>query len=216
MSLLSIDLAQTPVATAVDLVERRLADLNRDLLPLEVPPAAKVFQVGAHLFAETPAPTVSVTAAQVPATLPDFSKAVTRPVGVGNLQVVRQELVGYRAGDISHIENVLEGELLRRVTTRDELSELTVTEEMTSSQAQERDQQSTDRNELASETQKEAGRSSSTAGAGMTATEYGKLVENSKTNFARSVSSRAVESVTQAVRTQRVQRRARCRRTRYP
>jgi len=205
MSQLSIALAETPVATAVDLVGRRLAVLNDELLPIEVPAAAKVFQVGAHLFAETTAPMVTL-ADEVPAPLPDFSKAVTRPVGVGNLQVVRQELVGYRAGDISHIENVLEGELLRRVTTRDELSELTLTEETTSTQAQERDQQSTDRNELATETQKEAGHQSSTAGAGRSSTEYGRLVENSKTNFARSVSSRAVESVTQEVRTQRVQR----------
>ena len=29
---------------------------------------------------------------------PDFSYAITRPVGIGNLQVVRQELIGYEAG----------------------------------------------------------------------------------------------------------------------
>jgi hypothetical protein len=37
---------------------------------------------------------------------------ITRPIGIGDLQVVRQELIGYEAGEISHIENVLEGELL--------------------------------------------------------------------------------------------------------
>jgi hypothetical protein len=214
LSALSVDLAQTPVGTAVAAVRRRLTELNAELLPLEVQSAARVFRVGAHMFAEaTPvvplaaeATPVVTLAADVPLPVPDFSHAVTRPVGVGNLQVVRQELVGYRAGDISHIENVLEGEVLRRSTHREELTEVTVTEETVSTQAQERDQQSTDRNELTTETQQEAGRQSSTAGGGMSSSDYGKLVENNKTNFAQTVTARAVESVTQVVRKQRVQR----------
>jgi hypothetical protein len=114
--------------------------------------------------------------------------------------------VGYEAGEISHIENVLVGELLRRTTTREELSEQTLTEEVVSVVAQERDQQSTDRNELTTETQREASRQTSTSEPGMSSTDYGRLVENSKSNFARTVSARAVDSVTQTVRTQRVQR----------
>jgi hypothetical protein len=201
---LRIDLADASIDAAIEAVGRRLTKLNQEVLPLEVPTAAKVFRVGGHLFAET-APMMSL-ADEAPVEMPDFSQAVTRPVGIGNLQVVRQELVGYRPGDISHIENVLEGELMRRSTRREEVSETILTEETITTQAQERDQQSTDRNELASETQKESGRQSSTSGEGMTASDYGRLVENSKTNFAQTVVSKSVESLTQQVRRQRVQR----------
>ena len=205
MDSLRIDLADTSVEAAVEAVGRRLTQLNQEVLPLEVPTAAKVFRVGGHLFAET-APMMTLAAESLPRPMPDFSHAVTRPVGIGNLQVVRQELVGYRPGDISHIENVLEGELMRRDTRREEVSETILTEETITTQAEERDQQSTDRNELASETQKESGRQSSTSGEGMTASDYGRLVENSKTNFAQTVVSKSVESLTQQVRRQRVQR----------
>ena len=40
----------------------------------------------------------------------------------------------------------------------------------------------------------------------MTASDYGRLVENSKTNFAQTVVSKSVESLTQQVRRQRIQR----------
>ena len=68
-------------------------------------------------------PTTTTLMDEVPPPAPDFSKAVTRPVGVGNLQVVRQEIIGYRPGEISHIENVLEGEMLHRRTRRHEFVE---------------------------------------------------------------------------------------------
>lgn len=207
LSHLSIDLATTPLPSAVELVSRRLTTLGAVLLPAETPQPATVFQVGAHLFAEAPTPLLDqVEPPQVAAGELDFSKAVTRPVGYGNLQVVRQELVGYEPGEISHIENVLTGELLRRTTTREELSEQTLADEIISVVAQERDQQSTDRNELTTETQREASKQTTTSQPGMSSTDYGRLVENSKSNFARTVSARAVESVTQTVRTQRVAR----------
>jgi hypothetical protein len=131
---------------------------------------------------------------------------ITRPVGVGDLQVVRQELVGYEAGEVSHIENALEGELLRRSTRREEVNELTVTEETDTSQIQERDQQSTSRSELSNEAQKEAGQQTTSVKDQTTSTDYGKLVENSKSDFAQSVTNKAVNTVTQMVKQQRVQR----------
>ena len=132
--------------------------------------------------------------------------AITRPIGVGDLQVVRQELIGYEAGEISHIENVLDGELLRRSTRREEINELTITQETETTQVDERDQQSTSRNELSSETQKESGQQTVSVKDQTTSTDYGKLVENSKTNYARSVTDRAVNTLTQRVKLQRVQR----------
>jgi hypothetical protein len=132
--------------------------------------------------------------------------AITRPIGIGDLLVVRQELIGYEAGEVSHIENVLEGELLRRSTRREEVNELTITQETDTTQVEERDQQSTSRNELSTEAQKESGQQSVSVKDQTTSTEYGKLVENSKTNYARSVTDRAVNTLTQMVKLQRVQR----------
>jgi hypothetical protein len=134
------------------------------------------------------------------------SAIITRPIGIGDLQVVRQELIGYEVRDISHIENVLEGELLRRSTRREEVNELTITQETDTTQVEERDQQSTSRNELSTEAQKEAGQQTVSVKDQTTSTDYGKLVENSKTNYARSVTDRAVNTLTQMVKLQRVQR----------
>lgn len=131
---------------------------------------------------------------------------ITRPIGMGDLLVVRQELIGYQPGDISHIENVLEGELMRRSTRREEINELTTSQETDTTQVEERDQQSTSRNELSSEAQKESGQQTVSVRDQTTSTDYGKLVENSKTNYARSVTDRAVNTLTQMVKLQRVQR----------
>jgi hypothetical protein len=200
---LRIDPATTPIGQAIDAVRRRWVDVSREVLPHVVPSALPVYRVGAQVFAVRSLPTT--TSAATPPQ-PDFSKAITRPVGYGNLQVVRQELIGYEAGEVSHIENVLEGELLKHATRRTEVNELTITTETESSQSQERDQQSTVRNELATEAQKEAGQQTTSVDDQTTSTTYGKLVENSKSNYARSVTDRAVNTVSQMVREQRVQR----------
>ena len=64
MDLLRIDLADASVEAAVEAVGRRLTQLNQEVLPLEVPTAAKVFRVGGHLFAET-APMVTLADARL-------------------------------------------------------------------------------------------------------------------------------------------------------
>jgi hypothetical protein len=206
LSALPVDPLREPLEEVVGVVTRRLKELNAELLPLEAPAPARIFRVGAHLFAERTGLELQPREVLPAAPPPDFSHAVTRPIGVGNLQVVRQELLGYEAGDISHIENVLEGELLRRSTRREEVSELTLTEEAETTQTEERDQQSTNRNELASASHKEAGTQTSSWSEAMIASDYGKLVENSKSNFAQSTTARAVDSLSRRVRRQRVER----------
>ncbi len=197
---LSLDVTAAPLEQVVGAVKQQWIKADQELLPAIAPRPTKVYRLGANVFA------VSDSPADVPAPAADFSFAVTRPVGVGNLQVVRQELIGYRAGEISHIENVLEGELLKRSTRREEVSEVVLTDETVSSQSQERDQQSTTRNELAAETQRESGRQSATTSELTSSSSYGKLVENSKSNYAQSTTSRAVDTVVSMVKQQRVQR----------
>ncbi len=203
---LGIELSEQPLATSLDRIDQRLTSLNEQLLPHDVTTATKVFQLGGHLFAEAGPPTVSTGAVE---TVPDFTKSVTRPVGYGNLQVVRQELLGYEAGEISHIENVLPHEYLTRSNDRTEFTETTDSSETLSTRASERDQQSTDRSELATEAHREAGHQTTSSGPGLTSAEYGKLVENKKSRFAQTVVARSIDSVSQQVRSQRMIRESR-------
>lgn len=70
------------------------------------------------------------------------------PVGVGDLKVVKQWLLGYKVGEISHIDNVLLGETKSRVHRHLEKTEDVFT--LTSEQQEEttRDTQTTDRFEI--------------------------------------------------------------------
>lgn len=202
--------ATASFGNVVDVVRRRWLDVSQEVEPYKVPQPARIYRVGLHLFAlSDPAPLAAKIVAPPTEDAPDFSHAITRPVGIGNLQVVRQELVGYEAAEVSHIENVMPGELMRRVVFREETNELMLTEETTTTKSEERDQQSTQRNELSTEAQKEASQQSVATQDQTTTTNYGRLVENSKSNYARSVTDRAVNTLTQMVRTERVQREKR-------
>ena len=201
----SIDLQRAPVSHVIASIKRQWQQVSRQLAPEQIPSPTPVFRLGVHLFTVQSATANSPSQPTTPlSTL--FRHAITRPVGIGDLQVVRQELLGYEAGEISHIENVLEGELLRRSTRREEVNELTITQETDTTQVEERDQQSTSRNELSTEAQKEATHQTTSVKDQTTSNDYGKLVDNSKTNYARSVTDRAVNTLTQMVKLQRVQR----------
>ena len=130
---LGADPASAPAKRVIGAVKRGWITSAQEYLPATVAAPSKVFRVGANVFAVSSATAALPGAA--PPTAPDFSHAITRPVGIGNLLVVRQELVGYEAKEISHIENVLEGELLRRSTRREETNELTITQETETTQA---------------------------------------------------------------------------------
>lgn len=195
------DASTASVIDVVEAIKRRWVAVSAELEPDGGAAPARVYRLGLRLFAVQEDLAV---AADPP--VPDFSHAITRPVGIGDLQVVRQELVGYEPAEISHIENVLPGELLNRTTSREETTELILIEETETTQSEERDTQSTQRNELATETQQEAGQQSSSTSDQTSTSNYGRLVENSKTNYARSVTDRAVNKVSQSVRRQRIQR----------
>lgn len=200
-----IDAERAPVADVVASIKRRWQEVSRELAPQQVPAPVPVFRVGTQLFGLDSTPRVAALM-DAPDLSEAFGKAITRPVGMGDLLVVRQELIGYEPGAVSHVENVLQHELMRRSTRRELETELTITQELTNTQSEERDQQSTSRNELATEAQKEASRQATAVQGTTTTTEYGRLVENSKTNYARSVTDRAVSAVSQTARQQRVQR----------
>lgn len=74
-----------------------------------------------------------------------------REIGVGDLKVVRQRLVAYRPGEISHIHNVLKGESKTRDHKRTESSEDTFSFTETTDEETTRDVQTTQRFELKTE-----------------------------------------------------------------
>jgi hypothetical protein len=74
------------------------------------------------------------------------------PAGVGQLLVVRQQLVAYRKGEISHVENVLAGETRTREHTRSITTETIFETEIETERTEERDLETTDRFQLSSET----------------------------------------------------------------
>ncbi|MDX2417225.1 MAG: hypothetical protein QNK19_07175 [Xanthomonadales bacterium] len=74
------------------------------------------------------------------------------PSGVGQLLVVRQQLLGYKKGEISHVENVLAGEIRVREHARSITTETIFETEIETERTEERDLETTDRFQLSSET----------------------------------------------------------------
>jgi hypothetical protein len=187
---------------AVEKVRAGLIEASQQLRPHLLEQPARVYRVGTELFALKP----TVQPMMEPTPLADFSNATFKPFLVGNLQVVKQELIGYEPGEVSHIENVLPGETLRRGTERQELTEVTTTSERETIKSEERDLQSTERNEMRQEAQASLGATTAETSGQKTTTSYGALVENRQAGFGKEVSDRAVNRISERVRELRVRR----------
>ncbi len=74
-----------------------------------------------------------------------------KPIGIGDLKVVKQWLVEYLPGEISYIENVLKGEFKTRTHRRLEKTEESFSFSSDSKESSQKDTQTTDRFELKSE-----------------------------------------------------------------
>lgn len=74
-----------------------------------------------------------------------------KPIGIGDLKVVKQSLVGYKLGEISHIHNIMKGELKDRVHRKLEKSEDTYNFFNEQASDSQNEHQSTDRFELKKE-----------------------------------------------------------------
>ncbi len=81
-----------------------------------------------------------------------YSRGI-RPLGIGDLMVVRQELMKYTLGEVAHIENVMQSE--SKIRTHKRITESEETLAVTSEQIEEtqRDLQTTERFELQKESQ---------------------------------------------------------------
>lgn len=100
-----------------------------------------------------------------------------RPVGIGDLLMVKQHSLRYEGGELAHVENVLKSEHLGRETRRLERVETIEFDETEKSKEDERDTQSTDRFSLKRETN-ETIKSDSEFKAGVSVdAKYGSFVE---------------------------------------
>ena len=142
--------------------------------------------------------------------------------GCSDLYVVREEWACYQAGEIAHIENVLQGEVKRRVFERTDESEITEVTDTTTVRSDERDTQSTERFELSDQTSEQTSLAVRVEGQVDTSGQYGPTKVDSHvggsldwskqessqhaTNIARENVDRAVSRVEQTVRETRTRR----------
>ncbi len=148
---------------------------------------------------------------------------VVKPVGVGDLLVVKQQLIGYETGEVAHIENILKGEIQKREVRRSETTEESTLTEQESIKEEERDQQSTERFEMQRESQNILALDGQVRGGSLKSPSYGPVVEfetndqtqirgaqqlseRTATNYSQDVTNRAVSRVTERVRTQVMRR----------
>ena len=110
---------------------------------LGLPLIATVADLAEYLLAR---PIVHPIFAQLQRYARPFNKI--KPLGVGDLKVVKQWLVAYEAGEISDIHNVMQGETKDRTHRRLERTEETFSSSTTSSSESSHDTSSTDRFEV--------------------------------------------------------------------
>ena len=108
--------------------------------------------------------------------MPDMPGSV-RPIGIGDLLVVREHALRYEGGDLAHVENVLKTEHLERETRRLQRNETSVVLESEDTREEQRDTQTTDRFSLKRETS-DTIKTDTQFKAGLTVTaKYGPTVE---------------------------------------
>lgn len=145
------------------------------------------------------------------------------PSGIGRLLVIRQQLVRYERRDISHVENVLEREHRTRDHNRRITTEEVFVREVETEITEERNLQSTDRFQLASESSKAINDQMESKGELSVSGKYGPTVEfeantsvviNNSTQrsdrvaqeFAQEVIEHAVNRISERVREERTLR----------
>ncbi|MDQ3789357.1 MAG: hypothetical protein M3422_19215, partial [Actinomycetota bacterium] len=211
---LGVDLTTVPLPTAVARVHTELATTYTELA--EFAPAGEVYAMVGGTVQRLP------EALTAPAAVPT-THGTLKPVGVGDLLVVRQQLKRYEGGEVGHIENVLRGEAKKRTHLRSRTTEQTdITEEVVET-TEERDSQTTERFELkqeAASVQKE----DSTFKVGLSVSgSYGPTIEfkastdfslnkskeesaKTATGYSKEISNRAASKVTEKHRQERILR----------
>ena len=157
LATLNVDASKGNPFSMLDRIEDEMLSLSATL---EEPAETFLVQVGGAVLdagkfrsAFTSAPYVS--AGTVTKTL---LSSCTYAAGIGDLLLVKQQLKGYRLGEIAHIENVLQGEKRERNHRRlNRVTDEFFTEEERE-ETRERDLETTERNEIQNEISRTAAR----------------------------------------------------------
>ena len=124
------------------------------------------------------------------------TRGTVAPAGVADLLIVKQQLTGYEAADVAHIENVLKGELKHREHTRRRETEEFTFRETEVISSEERELESTDRFEMTRETNTTIQEDASLKAGLNISGKYGPFVE-----FSASVEGSTSRSKEEATRT---------------
>ncbi|KRG43141.1 hypothetical protein ARC20_10160 [Stenotrophomonas panacihumi] len=141
-----VDLASAPLPAALNTLGMALRETHAQLATLDAPEDLQYAMVGTNLVPLSGTMTAyggTMSALSVPTTHSDL-----KPVGVGDLLVVRQQLKRYEGGELAHVENILKGEFKTRLHERSRETEQTTTIEVETQKDEERDTQTTERFEL--------------------------------------------------------------------
>jgi hypothetical protein len=182
---------QTPLPTAASLLQEHLDALSTQALQLA---GNRDFESGLLELVHLPFPVNPPPTEVDPSTAADVDvHDQIKPLGFGDLKVVKQELLAYEAGEVSYIENVLKGETKSRVFRTLDRTETTLVSTEEEVKETEKDTQATERFELkreAAQTIKED--ESVKAGLSVTAS-YGPIVAKATGDFAYSTAKEESE-----------------------
>lgn len=218
----AIDLTQTALPTAVEQVTRKLSKLA-PIAGTVAMEHSNVALIGGQLILKDNLPDMRVMGAAGepgPIALPSTHGSV-QPVGVGDLLVVKQQIMGYQAGEVAFIENILQGEIHSRSVRRSETTEESILTERENLSEEERDLQTTERFEMRRESEQVAsmdGKLRSPAYGGLLEFDSSndspvhgsqQVAERQASTYGKEVTSRAVSKITERVRTQVMRRTVR-------
>jgi hypothetical protein len=144
---LSLDVTQTALPAALEPITSELTVLHGQLAEMEYKKSDFTL-FGSHLYdlAEITGSLDPIWVGMDPAV--PATHGTIKPVGVGDLLIVRQNLKRYEGGEVGHIENILKGEFKKREHLRKRETETTATVEVETKKEEERDTQTTERFEL--------------------------------------------------------------------
>ena len=215
---LGLALDTTPMPEISAVLEGEFAHVAADVYRAGSP--ARLVRVGSTFVdADALVGPVIFPKGEVLQAITPVQEAAFRELGVADLMMVREELRGYKLGEIAHIENVLHGESKERTHRRLDRRLETVLTEREKTETTERDQQSTERFELQRETQQTINQESS-FDVGVTV-KYGGFVDveastnystknaselstRAAANYSREMVDHSVSRIQERVREQRV------------
>ncbi|MES2662565.1 MAG: hypothetical protein V4629_04595 [Pseudomonadota bacterium] len=190
-----LDLTQVPLNIATDRLSIELGDIELKLMELTTQPHTMMKKIGSsyidNSFLESGLSYKGELFNAVPHTHGSLA-----PVGIGDLLVVKQNLKRYEARELAHVENVLMGEYKERSHLRSRTTEETFTVETEIKKEEERDQQTTERFELKTESSQIQKEDSSLKIGLALSGKYGPVVEfKASTDFALNTSKEEASKV---------------------